>query len=126
MCADDGILGQINQLVPLAVLPLPINSLVYTLDGVLVGASDFGWVPAQCCCCRCNCCTVSIPRRTACAVCVLLWLFVAISARVAGSYFGLKVCAYPVCAYSHAPVLLPLPPSPLLLLLLLVLSVLLL
>jgi hypothetical protein len=26
------------------VLPLPINALVYTLDGVLVGASDFGWV----------------------------------------------------------------------------------
>lgn len=40
--ADDGILGQIHQLVPLAVLPLPINALVYTLDGVLVGASDFG------------------------------------------------------------------------------------
>jgi hypothetical protein len=40
--ADDGILGQISQLVPLAVLPLPINALVYTLDGVLVGASDFG------------------------------------------------------------------------------------
>jgi hypothetical protein len=39
---DDGILGQIHQLVPLAVLPLPINALVYTLDGVLVGASDFG------------------------------------------------------------------------------------
>ncbi len=40
--ADDGILGQIHQLVPLAVLPLPINALVYTLDGILVGASDFG------------------------------------------------------------------------------------
>lgn len=39
---DDNILGQIHQLVPLAVLPLPINALVYTLDGVLVGASDFG------------------------------------------------------------------------------------
>lgn len=40
--ADDGILGQIHTLVPLAVLPLPVNALVYTLDGVLVGASDFG------------------------------------------------------------------------------------
>jgi hypothetical protein len=26
------------------VLPLPINALVYTLDGVLVGASDFGYL----------------------------------------------------------------------------------
>jgi Na+-driven multidrug efflux pump len=60
LSADDGILGQINQLVPLAVLPLPINSLVYTLDGVLVGASDFGWVPAHCCCC-CSCLTVLVP-----------------------------------------------------------------
>lgn len=39
---DDGVLGQIHALVPLAVLPLPVNALVYTLDGVLVGASDFG------------------------------------------------------------------------------------
>eukprot|EP00878_Enallax_costatus_P012975 GHUV01013552.1.p1 GENE.GHUV01013552.1~~GHUV01013552.1.p1 ORF type:complete len:468 (+),score=125.24 GHUV01013552.1:726-2129(+) len=41
---DDGILGQIRELVPLAVLPLPVNALVYTLDGVLVGASDFGYL----------------------------------------------------------------------------------
>lgn len=39
---DRGVLGQIKQLVPLAVLPIPVNALVYTLDGVLVGASDFG------------------------------------------------------------------------------------
>lgn len=29
------------QLLPLAVAMLPVNSLVYVLDGVLVGASDF-------------------------------------------------------------------------------------
>jgi Na+-driven multidrug efflux pump len=40
--SDTGVLDQIRALVPLAVLPLPINALVYTLDGVLVGASDFG------------------------------------------------------------------------------------
>jgi MATE family multidrug resistance protein len=40
--SDAGVLDQIRALVPLAVLPLPINALVYTLDGVLVGASDFG------------------------------------------------------------------------------------
>eukprot|EP00879_Flechtneria_rotunda_P003921 GHRR01004161.1.p1 GENE.GHRR01004161.1~~GHRR01004161.1.p1 ORF type:complete len:563 (+),score=209.33 GHRR01004161.1:649-2337(+) len=45
--ADNSILGDIHQLVPLAVLPLPINALVYTLDGVLVGASDFEWMAAM-------------------------------------------------------------------------------
>lgn len=96
VCADDGILGQINQLVPLAVLPLPINSLVYTLDGVLVGASDFGWVPVHCSCCRCHCC--QHPRCTACAVCVPLSLLLATSARLAGGCFSLKMCACPVCS----------------------------
>ncbi len=41
---DAEVLGHIQSLIPLAIMPLPINALVYTLDGVLVGASDFGWV----------------------------------------------------------------------------------
>lgn len=40
--SDEGVLGTIRDLVPLAVLPLPVNALVYTLDGVLVGCSDWG------------------------------------------------------------------------------------
>jgi Na+-driven multidrug efflux pump len=39
--SDAGVVGQIRAILPLAVLPLPVNAMVYTLDGVLVGASDF-------------------------------------------------------------------------------------
>ena len=38
--SDAGVVGQIREVLPLAVLPLPVNAMVYTLDGVLVGASD--------------------------------------------------------------------------------------
>jgi MATE family multidrug resistance protein len=56
--ADEAILAQIHALLPLAVLPLPVNALVYTLDGVLVGASDFGCVRR-----------VAVPCARACAAC---------------------------------------------------------
>ena len=39
---------QISALLPLAIGMLPINALVYQLDGILVGGSDFRWVPGPC------------------------------------------------------------------------------
>jgi putative MATE family efflux protein len=39
--SDADVLAGINQIMPTAIVLLPVNSLVYVLDGVLVGASDF-------------------------------------------------------------------------------------
>lgn len=38
------VLDRLWSLLPLALAPLPVNALVYTLDGVLVGASDFKYM----------------------------------------------------------------------------------
>ena len=46
--ADPEVQVQISALLPLAIGMLPVNALVYQLDGILVGASDFRWVPRPC------------------------------------------------------------------------------
>lgn len=38
---DHEVLDLVQQLMPLAIWMLPLNAMVYVLDGVLVGASDF-------------------------------------------------------------------------------------
>ena len=41
---DRPILDSIEQIVPLTVSLLPVNSLVYVLDGILIGAGDFQYL----------------------------------------------------------------------------------
>lgn len=38
---DAAVVDTVEQLMPLAVAMLPVNALVYVLDGVLVGANDY-------------------------------------------------------------------------------------
>ncbi len=42
--SDADVLQQVRALLPLALAPLPVNALVYTFDGILVGASDFNFL----------------------------------------------------------------------------------
>jgi len=44
---DTEVDAAIFSLLPLAVAMLPINSLVYVLDGCLVGASDFRYLAGE-------------------------------------------------------------------------------
>lgn len=41
---DETVRGYVESIYPLAVGALPLNALVYVLDGVLVGARDFSWM----------------------------------------------------------------------------------
>lgn len=42
--SDPAVVAQVHSIMPLATIVLPINSLAYVLDGVLIGAEDFSFL----------------------------------------------------------------------------------